>query len=79
MQWFQLILVIRKIIKILIESGVLDGMDTADMQKVTAFADADPAVMKGLGLAEIVEIIQLLAPVLQQIWEIIQREDGLTK
>ena len=79
MSWFQIILVIRKIVKIIIDSGILDGMETGDMEKVTAFADADPALMKSVGFAEIMEIIQLLMPVLQQIWEIIQRDDGITQ
>ena len=78
MNWLQLILVIRKIVQILIDSGILDGLDSDKMAEVKAFAECgpDPAVMKGWSFAEIIEIVQKLLPVLQEIWDIIQRDEN---
>ena len=80
MNVIQMILVIKRIIKILIDSGILDKMDTARLADVQEFAalDTDPERMKGWGLADIIEMLKILAPVLEQIWEVIQREDEPT-
>ena len=80
MGWFQIILVVRKIVQILIESGFLDDASPAVLADAKALAEpVDPALMQGLSFAEIIEIVQKLLPILQEIWLIIQRENGITQ